>query len=429
MADFYRRWDRAGRTPTTFQFDPSLFENWGRELAELAGIHGTSEFSLRDDAMSLSSDPAHDPSREAITEVETAVDRARVRSVLQRHGRDHTYYEYQLTRTDEDWRITHLLGFFDPPGTPLIDPAEAESLLAATSPDAPLRSIEENLQLDIPSLFTEGREVTPFGDPVPLHVVRLGEITCGSGVLTVADFGWIKDNHAPLIHRVPAGTYPVEVSEAGGTNVALRLLLSEAPPVSWHPAERTNGTHVVGVDAGNVAIVDFGSLATCEARQVETLYQQGVVDTTEGHGSVFSLTDATPDAVAVHSGKGDGAYPCYWGVAADGALTQLVIDFAVLIEQDELTVTVPWVPGRVEAEELIDCELEVGHDDGTYTITHNGDVDNFRVLAPDKTLLIDGHRLGLRVTNGSHSQTWEPEPLPPPGSTMEVIVTRGYRHI
>ena len=35
------------------------------------------------------------------------------------------------------------------------------------------------------------------------------------------------------------------------------------------------------------------------------------------------------DAVMVQAGYGDGAYPVYWGVANDGTITDLVVDFLV----------------------------------------------------------------------------------------------------
>lgn len=264
-------------------------------------------------------------------------DRAWVRSVSQEHRRSTKFYEYRLTRTDGEWRISRILKSSVPPGTPLIDRAKADRLLGATRVDALLSPSESNLR--IVNLFTEGQQVMVIDEPAPLKVTWLGEITCASGVLAVADLGWVEFEHAPLIRRIPAGTYPVDVAAAGDTNVALRLRLSDAPTVSWHPADNTDGTHMVEVEAGNVAIVDFGSISTCEVQHVEELYEQVVVDRQDTPGTVFSLTDASPDAVVVTSGYGDGSYPCYWGVAVDGSLTELVVDFLVLADERERTVS------------------------------------------------------------------------------------------
>jgi Protein of unknown function (DUF4241) len=147
---------------------------------------------------------------------------------------------------------------------------------------------------------------------------------------------------------VRAGTYRVEVSTVAGTNVALRLLISEAPAVSWHPAEVARGSNIIGVDAGNVAILDLATLVSCGAQQVEELFQEQSLRLLEGAGTVFSLTGDVSDAVMVTSGHGDGAYPCYWGVAEDGTIASLVVDFLVLAEDRVRVIAVPLAAGEGE---------------------------------------------------------------------------------
>lgn len=39
--------------------------------------------------------------------------------------------------------------------------------------------------------------------------------------------------------------------------------------------------------------------------------------------------------IAVDSGYGDGGYPVYWGVDAEGRVAQLVVGFMVLAAQDD----------------------------------------------------------------------------------------------
>lgn len=75
-------------------------------------------------------------------------------------------------------------------------------------------------------------------------VQRLGSITT-SGVLVVSDFGYDVDDTLPLNRSIAAGTYPVEVSEAFGRNVALRIVVAPGDPVAWHPADSGEG-HVLG---------------------------------------------------------------------------------------------------------------------------------------------------------------------------------------
>jgi len=427
VADFCRRWERAGRMPSAFRLDPEVFDAWADELAELVDTHCTAGVRTGAEG-SLSGNPAHDPATETITDVQVEEDRATVRSAIE-SGVIPTYYEYRLVRVDREWRIRRLLSFLDPPGAPLVDQATAQILLRSASPDSPLPKLPSHLQLDVPGLFAETRRVAPFGDPVPLEVVSLGEMTCRSGVLTVRDLGYRATDLAPLARRVTPGTYRAEVSRAAGTNVALRLRFSDVPAVNWHPAELADGTNVVGVDAGNVAILDLATMVGCEAQHIEELYDEQSRRLLEEAGTVFSLTGDVSDAVMVTSGCGDGAYPCYWGVAADGTPTTLVIDFLVLAEDNVDVIAVPWQPGPVDTPELAGYDLEITTSGESFVVSHRGhDIGTLRVLAPDGTTLMDGALLGTFVTEGRHSRTWEPETPPPPGSVLEVAVHRGYRH-
>jgi hypothetical protein len=427
VADFHRSWERAGKPPRSLSFDQGPVDAWSRELTVLVGTHFTTGASAGEDGV-LSGRAAHDPSLETITEVKVEADRATVRAVIE-NGSVPTYYEYRLVCDDERWRICQLLRFLDPPGVPLVDPAEAEAMLNSASFDADLSELPSHLELDLGGLFAEGRQVTPFGETVPLEVVRLGEVTCGSGVLTVRDFGYGDFDLAPLARRLRAGTYRVEVSAVAGTNVALRLLISEAPVVSWHPAELTGGSNIIGVDAGNVAILDLATLVGCDAQQVEELFQEESLRLLDAAGTVFSLTGDVNDAVMVTSGFGDGAYPCYWGVAQDGTIASLVVDFLVLAEDRESVVAVPWRLGKVDFPDLADHDIEVIADGWSFVISRRGgEISKIRVLSPDGIELMDGDRPGLSVVGDQYSQRWEPEAAPPADSILEVTLHQGYRH-
>jgi len=427
IADFHAAWERAGK-PTNASNISQVFEAWTGELATLVDEHFTSGASTGGEG-SLSSSAARDPSRETITEVEVDAHGATVRSVLA-DGSMPNYYEYRLVRDDEQWRICRLLHFFDPPGAPLVDSAEAEAMLSAASMEAALPELPADVELDVASLFAHGRQVAPFDEPVSLEVVHLGDVTCESGVLTVRDFGYGAFGLAPLARQLPAGTYRAEVSRAAGTNVALRLLISEAPAVSWHPAEMAGESNVIGVDAGNVAILDLANLVSCDAQHVEALFQAHSSKLFDAAGTVFSLAGDVNDAVMVTSGFGDGAYPCYWGVAEDGTIASLVVDFLVLIEDRVRVITVPWQLGQVTIPELADHELDVTAHGDSFVIRRKGDtISKIRVLTPDGAELMDGHRLGLSVTGDQHTQIWEPKTKPPADSILEVTLQEGYRHI
>ncbi|WP_185262802.1 DUF4241 domain-containing protein [Pseudarthrobacter sp. NBSH8] len=242
--------------------------------------------------------------------------------------------------------------------------------------------------------------------------------------------GSVDAHFVPLARRILPGTYAVEVAAAADVTVALRLLLSEAPAVSWHPAEFTDGTHGVGVDAGNVALLDVGSLVECQAQRIEAMFQEHMERLMETPGTMFGLTGEVVDAVMVSSGYGDGTYPCYWGLAADGSLTSLVVDFRVLAENILRTSRVPFQPGPVSTPELAAHELQITANDGAFVVSSRGeDLTGLRVLAPDGALLLDADYLGTFITGGISSKTWNPDALPPPGSVLEVTEYLGYRHI
>jgi hypothetical protein len=429
VADFHASWQRSGTSPGMFAFDPGVFEAWANELADLVATHGTPGMRTGQEG-ALSSTPAHQPDAEQITGIEVDGDTATARSVMHAAGNNTSYYKYRLLRGDDGWRISHLSAFLDPPGKPLIDPAAAEALLLGATPEAALPDLPPHLELDFPGLFAAGRVVVPFGNPAQLEVVHLGELTCASGVLAVLDLGFVDARFAPLARRIMPGTYAVDVATVAEMTVAVRLRLSEAPAVSWHPAEFTDGMEGVGVDAGNVAILDAGSLVGCQAQHIEELFQEQAALLVGTPGTMFGLAGEVTDAAVVSSGYGDGMYPCYWGVAADGSLASLIVDFRVLAEDILRTSRVPFQSGPVRTPELAGLELQIATDDGSFVISSKAErVTGLRVLAPDGELLMDGDQLGTFVTGGRSSKTWNPDAPLPPGAVLEVTEYLGYRHI
>lgn len=125
---------------------PRVFEAWAAELADLVATHFAPGARTGQEG-ALSSSPAHDPSAEQITDVDVDEDTATVRSVIQTAGNTTYYYEYQLLRGDDGWRISQLSTFLDPPGTPLIDPARAEALMQSATPEAILPDLPAHLRL------------------------------------------------------------------------------------------------------------------------------------------------------------------------------------------------------------------------------------------------------------------------------------------
>lgn len=309
VADFHEAWDRAGR----FGGD---FEEWDAELAALKSTYLVSGATVGDEG-ALSSTPSHHRDDEDVTSVVVTGDSASVRTSLL-SSQSERYYDYRLLRVAGAWRIQRLLMTMYSPTTPVLDPAEHAGLLAEVSAETVMRKPSGGSGKDLAALFAP-----------PFTVAALGSIRT-SGVISVHDFGWVHFDLAPFEQRVPPGSYRVSVSRrADGTNMALRLQFADVPASQWIEAQRVGFDNTVSVDAGNVAVLDFATMPSCRTEWVEELYQDRIAADQFPSGTVFSVSGDVDDAAFVTSGYGDGLYPAYWGVAGDGTITDLVIDFLV----------------------------------------------------------------------------------------------------
>jgi hypothetical protein len=307
-SDFHEAWERAGGMGGSF-------EEWDAELAALASTFFVDGAVVGEEG-TLSSAPAHDPDHEDVTAVVVTGRTASVRTSLL-SARSERYYDYRLTRVGGAWRIERLLMTTAPPAAPVMAPDEHAALLAEVSAETVVHH---------PRSPDSGRDLASLFAP-PLAVAGLGSITT-SGVIAVHDLGWLQADLAPFEQRVPPGRYEVSVARrADGTNVALRLRLADAPASHWLAADRVGSDNNIIVDAGNVAILDFASVPPCRAAWLEELYQDRLAADGWPSGALFSVSGDGDDAAFVTSGHGDGVYPAYWGVAEDGTITDLVVDF------------------------------------------------------------------------------------------------------
>jgi len=425
IADFHQEWARVGQ-PGDHVDDKDLddFDAWGAAMAGLVEAHFVAGSVTGSEGV-MSDPPEHDPATEQVVDVQIDGDRATVRSVRQDGGMPR-YFEYRLQRTDGVWRIARVLRFLAPPGKPLVDPGRATRLLASATSDAPLAALDEGDLLDIPSLFEQDREVQLWGESIRIDVRPLGTVSLPSGVVAVRDFGYGNYALEPLARRIEPGTYRAEVSTTGPRNAALRLLLSDEPAVQWRKAAIADGWGIVGVDAGNVAIHDLAELVASEAQHVDTLFEDQAAGLQSAPGVVFSIGGKVDDAVMVTSGYGDGAYPCYWGLAADGSLASLVVDFLVLAEDHKLLATVPLTPGHHQTDA---GDLTITADGAGFEFALGSDVEHLRVLNPGGEELIHGDDLGLTVSGDRHIQNWQPDQPAPPRSVVEITTHLGIRHI
>lgn len=437
IADFHAAWARSGSVPMpTFNpfvdpevdFDPLAwaqsqappdFDAWTRELATIAEKHFTAG-SMTGAEGALTGKPDHDPTAERIVSVQVKRATAEVRTVFP-DVTSENHFTYRLAASDDGWLISKIVRSDVPPEVPLMAADTVERQLAALDPDLSAQPAPRDLTDGMNALFS-GR----------FEVVQLGDITT-TGVLTAHDFGWVRFDTAPFHRRVPAGSYPVELVHDGeGTNVALRVRFGDEEAIERVPAMRVGVDHVVMVDAGNVAILDFAALASCGQAQVEEVFQ----DQIQGLGTdgvVFSLTEAAPDAVMVRSGYGDGAYPMFWGVAADGSTTDLLVDFLVAVEDITTTVTAPWRVGVFDDPELAAHGFEVRVDADGVVFRYRQEAEGSS-LADIRVVDAEGDAVpggggGVFVQGDVSERRWLPDGPVPPGASVEVSLTHGYRHV
>ena len=213
--------------------------------------------------------------------------------------------------------------------------------------DGPLRPDAARFE----AAFKPGAAATVEGTSVPLDSHVLGEVTVSSGQIVACDpFVFIEAK--PFIRTVPNGRFPVRIavmrSKRFGDRAAFaRLEFSQAPVVRWEralvpgqdPAKLGKDEYYgFPVDAGTGAFLDpavgkdIAALSTDRAQIVyDDWIRQG-----EGYGKEHGLPYSLPVTRGPHalvlfsSGWGDGAYPSWFGLAADGSVAMLLTDLRVV---------------------------------------------------------------------------------------------------
>ena len=218
---------------------------------------------------------------------------------------------------------------------------------------APSRAEEGPLRPDaarFETAFVPGATATVEGTSVPLDSRVLGEVTVSSGQIVACDpFVFIEAK--PFTRAVPNGRFPVRVavmrSKRFGDRVAFaRVEFLQAPVVSWERAlvpgqdPAKLGKHEYygfPVDAGTGAFLDPAvgkDIAVLSTDQVQAVYDDWIRQG-ESYGKAHGLPYALPVNRGAHalvlfsSGWGDGAYPSWFGLGADGSVAMLLTDLRV----------------------------------------------------------------------------------------------------
>ncbi|WP_295671684.1 DUF4241 domain-containing protein [uncultured Mucilaginibacter sp.] len=199
----------------------------------------------------------------------------------------------------------------------------------------------------------------------PVKMVDMGLLNVPTGSVVVCDPLTMPD-WPPLNRKIPKGNYPVKIYLADFGNGHLRVTLAHleiAPGRAerWALAVRDgedvtplkNEADYFGfpVDAG---IGCFWDEKTRDAfvKLDKKLYEtqgEGVYDlylTDEfrksatypddiGSWATYTIPGTQLNVTMFSSGWGDGRYPAYWGIDKDNKLVSLVIDFIILLGDEE----------------------------------------------------------------------------------------------
>lgn len=337
LADYQEQWKAAGpmfaHAEQRDEVFKVFFPQW-RDLLKPVKQHHFTDTSACELGGSFGSRPeyASKPEEHLRSETDGNTTRVLFRSNDGTHGR---FHEYVVHAHDGDFKIFDIVVHYSDPALPFVDAATIATRQRDCAADAALIPLPEyEAFIDEIRNFTDREVCDPDdGEVTQTQVSRVGELTTSSGVLSVWDFGWDNDDTRPLARTVPPGTYPIDRVTAFGRNAAVRVQFNDNPPVSWNLANRVGEeSDTVGVDNGCICIVDFAAYSAMTPRDKNIAYK-AFDEATRPAVTQFPL-EGSNVGFACDSGWGDGSYPVYWGLDAHGHIAQLVVDFSVLVRDD-----------------------------------------------------------------------------------------------
>jgi len=200
------------------------------------------------------------------------------------------------------------------------------------------------------------------GGDVTFWTRAVGDLIAPTGRIVACDPFTCADAPAFACEALP-GTYPVRVALAQFARnsderiVAAMLQLRAAAAVRWEPAQWVRAADSATSETDNEGATDSASItddycvdsgfgAFMDEAAIEVLlehihaeddddYLQGRLDSLGPVGGAewfdIPLDEETgANMLLFTSGWGDGAYPSYWGYAADDGLVCLLTDFGVV---------------------------------------------------------------------------------------------------
>lgn len=325
IADWHRQWEKA----SAMMGRKVDFKVWHELVEQVDSAHFLDGRTCGSSGH-FGSHPDFAPDTTTIDGCEIDGDLAQVFTTKTAPPMTH-YNVYDLQRdAGGSWRIARIFDLLHPPAQMLIASSTLHQRMADASGDAPLIAPGEELQLDENRLFLGDRSVQTDSVSGSVTVQELGCLTVSSGALAITDFGYDLADVQPLHRSAPCGSHPVQIVHLGRRVAGVRVRFKEgATAASWKAANTVQGNGVYGVDAGNLSIFDMTALDGMSRIAYERAFQQW-----SGSGTPALLSLNSPnDCLITSSGYGDGAYPAFWGLAADGTIVSLYIDFLVLAEE------------------------------------------------------------------------------------------------
>jgi hypothetical protein len=189
-------------------------------------------------------------------------------------------------------------------------------------------------------------------DANKIKKILLGDVVLTSGHIVATDL-LVQPKRIPFLVTVPPGRYPVTLFEAEGRIAAATMRFAGGDPVRWQLAVvegqdiktlKPNEYFGYGVDTGLGCYMDRETAALIDKRdtkvQTETdgryisYYDDVLSDELAANGDDYLLhqpiADKPGNVAIFSSGWGDGFYPVYWGLNAEGTPIVILTDFQVI---------------------------------------------------------------------------------------------------
>ncbi len=409
---------------------------WQKAMSRLDSIHWTGG---GDRHSSFSVPPAHDPAQEKIVAVKVNGNEAKIET-----GRGAEAFpqftEYTLLQEGQTWKISAELNLYDDEKEEAFTESEIDTWLAKAAPNAKLPPPAAGDNPNCELLFKAGHSFkgTLMSDAFAVEVRPVGKISIPSGVLVARDFGCPPEDARPLSLKVPPGDYDVEVAILDQTIAAVRILLqpSVQGPFVYSRAVTVDGDDSeIGVDAGNVSLSDaraFMSRAKREHARDFDGWARSKMNTAKREGTaLLKLGGSTlANAVVVGSGHGDGCYPAFWVLSAQGEPVALVVDFLIAAEFLTRKARVPWTKdiSGVVLDETKQAGPRIRVDATAGIVISGVSVNQIRWLSKDGTVVGDNSSAGSWSSHDENGWRVDLTKFADSAVEMELEYYTGYRN-